>query len=229
MVAKDPKNRLTASEVLRHPWFTMKHTKLVILTNAQENIKKYQNTNRFNLSKIKPEFSMVTCTPLLNSRFSGKDSPLIVPKMVHKKAAGSKAPDLLQRRNKPEEKKQKLGGIVIRDIYDKFQNDKPAAKENTQNDSEDSGDFNAMDMDENTEEMKLKIPGEYKSFVPRNIKERKLPTTPGFAKREVMSNLKHLCTPSQNHASKKHYKNCLLRPSQYIVTCYLSVFFPRAS
>ena len=93
MVAKDPKNRLAASEVLRHPWFTMKHTKLVMLTNAQENIKKYQNANRFNLSKIKPEFSMVTCTPLLNSRFSGKDSLLIFPKMIHMKAAGSKALD----------------------------------------------------------------------------------------------------------------------------------------
>jgi serine/threonine protein kinase len=80
MVAKDPKNRVTASQALEHSWFKMDHNETCILSNAQENMKKYHNKlneNRFNVGKIKPEFSMVTCTPLLNSRYSGRDSPLV--------------------------------------------------------------------------------------------------------------------------------------------------------
>ena len=81
MVAKNPQDRVTARQALEHRWFTLEHTSTCILSNAQDNMRKYhnkQNENRFNVGKIKPEFSMVTCTPLLNSRFAGQDSPLIL-------------------------------------------------------------------------------------------------------------------------------------------------------
>jgi hypothetical protein len=57
----------------------MKQNDLMTLTNAQANMKRYSDENRFNISKIKPEFSMVTCTPLLNARFLVHGSPLLIP------------------------------------------------------------------------------------------------------------------------------------------------------
>ena len=78
MVHKDLSSRYSATEALAHPWFTCAHTKLKHLSNAQENMKKYNgDEERFNVNNIKPEFSMLTCTPLLNSKFAGKDSPLL--------------------------------------------------------------------------------------------------------------------------------------------------------
>ena len=79
MVAKDPKDRCTAMEALQDPWFLLEHNSSIMLSSAQDNIKKYNDSHRFDVSRIKPEFSMVSCTPLLNARFLGKGSPLIVP------------------------------------------------------------------------------------------------------------------------------------------------------
>ena len=79
MVEKNPKNRCTAQEALQDPWFSLEHKNLLRLSNAQDNMKRYHNLHKFDVSRIKPEFSMVTCTPLLNSRFSGQGSPLLVP------------------------------------------------------------------------------------------------------------------------------------------------------
>ncbi len=78
MVAKNPAERLSAKEALKHPWFHMEHSSSPGLATAQENMRKYNDKNRFKMEKIKPEFSMVTCTPLLNSRFagSGVSSPM---------------------------------------------------------------------------------------------------------------------------------------------------------
>lgn len=77
MVVKDPANRITAKDALMHPWFNIDHSGSCALSNAQENMKKYNDKNRFNMEKMKPEFSMVMCTPLLNSRFAGaQNSPL---------------------------------------------------------------------------------------------------------------------------------------------------------
>ena len=104
MVAIDPNERCTATEALSHKWFSLDHTNSALLSNAQINMKKYNKDceNRFNVSRIKPEFSMITCTPLLNSRFSGKDSPLIIPKID----GITKRMNILINGNKEEKKKR---------------------------------------------------------------------------------------------------------------------------
>ena len=81
MVAKNPEERLTAKDALMHPWFKSEHAGSIVLLTALENMKKYNDKNRFNMEKIKPEFSMVTCTPLLRSRGpdSGQNSPSGLP------------------------------------------------------------------------------------------------------------------------------------------------------
>ena len=207
MVAKNPQDRCSASEALTHPWFTLSHTKLIVLSNAQENMKKYKNENRFNVSRIKPEFSMVTCTPLLNSRFSGKDSPLIVPKVIHKKEGDNKLPELLQRRKDPEEKKDNKSKLIFRDINDKFKKDTPVVKENKGHDLSDSGDFDEKDMDEKPKAIKETIKTNNHSFIPRDFEERKLPPTPGFSAKKSMSYLKYLATPLQNRRGLKNSPN----------------------
>ncbi len=110
MVAKNPDDRITASQALAHPWFSLEHTSTCILSNAQENMRKYhnkQNENRFNVGKIKPEFSMVTCTPLLNSRFAGRDSPLILSGAASKATSGVASPNLGPGRRAPTEEEKK--------------------------------------------------------------------------------------------------------------------------
>ena len=85
MVKKNPSERISAQEALEHKWFAMAHTKVGSLSSALENMRKYHNKDneyRFNVGKIKPEFAMVTRTPLLASRFANnlQDSPLIISK-----------------------------------------------------------------------------------------------------------------------------------------------------
>jgi serine/threonine protein kinase len=76
MIVVDPLQRLTAREVLAHEWFRMDHSKGAVLATAQENMEKYNDKNRFNLEKIKPEFSMLSCTPLLSTKYAhGQASP----------------------------------------------------------------------------------------------------------------------------------------------------------
>lgn len=76
----DPAFRISAKDALSHPWFTMETVNMRTLATALENIKKYANDKFFNVEKIKPEFSTLTCTPLFNSRYATQnDSPLIFP------------------------------------------------------------------------------------------------------------------------------------------------------
>lgn len=80
MLARDPNDRISAQEALNHPWFHIDHSQSGILASAQDNMAKYNAHNRFNLEKIKPEFSMISCTPLLNSRHGGgEQSPVRSP------------------------------------------------------------------------------------------------------------------------------------------------------
>jgi serine/threonine protein kinase len=162
MVARDPKNRCTAKEALEHPWFSLEHTRNKNLSNAQMNMKKYQAEGRFNVSKIKPEFSMVTCTPLLNSRFNGKDSPLIVPKPIHRRGITKKVPDTFLRRREPEEKKDRKAGLLIRDIHDKYKHHKETL-------ANDSGDFDEDYMDEKPIGIKENIKAKNSIFPQGNI------------------------------------------------------------
>lgn len=56
MLAADPKERVTAKEALSHKWFTNYNKK----SCAYENMKKYssgESSPRFNVNKIKPDFS----------------------------------------------------------------------------------------------------------------------------------------------------------------------------
>ena len=80
MVAVRPADRLTAAQTLEHAWFHEEVKVPLMLATACENMKKYNDKARFNLEKIKPEFSMVTCTPLMSARQGGSnvtDSPLM--------------------------------------------------------------------------------------------------------------------------------------------------------
>jgi len=85
MVQKNPHERISAKDALDHKWFLMAPTKVMALSSAMENMKKYTggiNQDRFNVSKIKPEFAMMTRTPLLASRLNGAvipNSPLVLP------------------------------------------------------------------------------------------------------------------------------------------------------
>ncbi len=82
MVAKSPEERISAKEALAHPWFTSEDINTSMLSSAYENMKKYSSDeNRFNVGRIKPEFSMVTCSPLLSRRpaTSRAASPLLLP------------------------------------------------------------------------------------------------------------------------------------------------------
>ena len=79
MVRTDPTERITAKAALEHKWFAMAHTKVTVLSSALENMKKYNDReNRFNVGKIKPEFAVLTRTPLFSSKFAGADSPLLI-------------------------------------------------------------------------------------------------------------------------------------------------------
>jgi len=77
MLDENPKTRISIKEALAHSWFTLEHTSGSILSIAQENMKKYCNENIFNLGKKKPEFSMVTCSPVLNPRYRPNESALL--------------------------------------------------------------------------------------------------------------------------------------------------------
>ena len=212
MVAKDPQNRCSACEALQHPWFSLEHTSTSMLSNAQENMRKYhnkQNENRFNVSKIKPEFSMVTCTPLLNSRFAGQDSPLIVPRGSSKDVAGQ-SPVLQPRTDNPEDTKTGVkAAVLIRDIHDKF---RPGIKKlssftnkgnihsiQIQQDDE-AANFNENEIDEKPADSKAtaNVKALHKSFVPCNFLGRMIPPTPGFTDKKSMSYLKSIATPMQN-------------------------------
>jgi serine/threonine protein kinase len=95
MLAKDPAERVTAKKALAHNWFTLEHTSNATLSDACENMKKYRDENRFNVQKIKPEFSMITCSPFICCSSKGvisrESSPLILGSAAGVKAAGGRA------------------------------------------------------------------------------------------------------------------------------------------
>lgn len=195
MVRKDPQERCTAMEALQHPWFSLEHAQLKSLSNAQENMKRHQNEDRFNVGKIKPEFSMVTCTPLLNSRFNGKDSPLIVPSAVRGRNALKGKLDILTRRREQEEKKENKKGIIIRDIYDKFRRDNlsQGQRRELETPANDSADFDEDDMDERPAGVKEKIAAKNSSAAGRAV-----PMTPSISSKKSWMQLKLASTPAQN-------------------------------
>lgn len=105
MVAKDPLERATAHEALQHSWITSEHKSIFFLSTAHENMMKYHNKAnefRFNVEKIKPEFSMATCTPLFASKgteSAGQDSPLVLSRKGSKNTSPiSNSPLVLSRK-----------------------------------------------------------------------------------------------------------------------------------
>lgn len=76
MVKKDPRERITAQDALQNKWFTIAPSRVGMLSSALENMKKYhnkENENRFNMGVKKPQFSTVTRTPIMSSRFASND------------------------------------------------------------------------------------------------------------------------------------------------------------
>ncbi len=125
MVAKDPAERITAAKALKHPWFSMEHSGSTGLATAQENMRKYNDKNRFNMEKIKPEFSIVTCSPLLGARGAiGVNSPCLGPAARKQFVAQSPMPlpsKLVQNDAKAAEESKKVmkGGLLIRSLHNK--------------------------------------------------------------------------------------------------------------
>lgn len=89
MIAKDPKERITAKDALAHPWFMLENTDGSLLDTAQANIRKHCRENMFCVQRIKPEFtSIMTISPLLHSKYAAvKDSPLQLPSARDKVAS----------------------------------------------------------------------------------------------------------------------------------------------
>jgi serine/threonine protein kinase len=106
MVAKNPQERISAKQALEHRWFYLSQTRVCMLSSALENMKKYQNQeNRFDVSKIKPEFAMVTRTPLLLSRFSNQRSLLESPLVFSKNSGKLPSPAFLPTKIAPDGKR----------------------------------------------------------------------------------------------------------------------------
>ncbi len=88
MLAKDPAERITAREALAHPWFMLELTDSTVLDTAQENIRRHCRENCFNVEMIKPQFSIITCSLHLQSKYSDlKDSPLLLPQQHDRSTA----------------------------------------------------------------------------------------------------------------------------------------------
>jgi len=227
MVAKNPADRISAKDALKHPWFSMEHNGAVGLSTAQENMRKYNDKNRFNMEKIKPEFSIVTCSPLLAARgANGVNSPAIGSRK-NQFIAQSPMPTpsrLVKNNNEPEESKVMKGGVVIRNLFNKpmplpspVPNIKSPCKKssfkkaelNAEKDpDDDSGEINENDIDEQSPDNK-NAPEEKKgfnqAFIPRLTETRKLPQAPGFHNTNAFNYLKTVATPMQ-------YRRQLPRP-----------------
>eukprot|EP01016_Furgasonia_blochmanni_P044391 TRINITY_DN6162_c0_g1_i12.p1 TRINITY_DN6162_c0_g1~~TRINITY_DN6162_c0_g1_i12.p1 ORF type:complete len:538 (-),score=180.00 TRINITY_DN6162_c0_g1_i12:241-1767(-) len=74
MLEKNPEYRITAYEALSHPWIngggiTSPGGIPKYLNSAQENMRRFQEENRFNVSKIKPkDLGIQTRSPVINGR-----------------------------------------------------------------------------------------------------------------------------------------------------------------
>ena len=67
MLHKDQLERATARSALSHPWFLAQHSTQTRFPTTQEKMNKYNGLNRFKMEKIKPQFMMKYCAPLLQS------------------------------------------------------------------------------------------------------------------------------------------------------------------
>eukprot|EP00826_Nyctotherus_ovalis_P057132 TRINITY_DN7803_c0_g1_i1.p2 TRINITY_DN7803_c0_g1~~TRINITY_DN7803_c0_g1_i1.p2 ORF type:complete len:385 (-),score=101.50 TRINITY_DN7803_c0_g1_i1:50-1204(-) len=210
LVAKSPQDRCTAKEALQHSWFSLKHTELTSLSNAQENMRRYQNKDRFNMTKIKPEFGMVTCTPLLNSRFNGKESPLFVPRGLHGLGERKGVYDKLLRQRDLEEKKAPLpprreGPIHFRDITSKYRKHPQKERKVPNAPADNSGNFEEGDIDEKPSGVSEKISAKNPSFFLDNP-ELTAPMTPSIAAKKALAKVKAMNTPLQNRRTIKKEK-----------------------
>ncbi len=131
MLAKNPEERISAKDALAHPWFMLERTNSSLLDTAQANIRKYCQENVFNMKRIKPEFSMITSSPLLISKYAAlKDSPLLLPNGSRNRPlspllSGAKVVGLGE--NREEIKAQSTRGLYqIRDIRERSLPDPPA-------------------------------------------------------------------------------------------------------
>lgn len=209
LVARNPQDRCTAKEALQHSWFSLKHTELTSLSNAQENMRKYQNQDRFNMTRIKPEFGMVTCTPLLSSRFNGKESPLIVPRGLYGLGGRKGVYDALLRQREPEEKKASLGlqrdgPILFRDIGGRYK--RQPQKERVPNvPADSSGNFEEGEIDEKSEGVGERISAKNPSVF-RDSAEQTAPMTPSIAAKKALARVKAMNTPLQNRRTAKNDK-----------------------
>lgn len=194
MIAKNPETRCTASEALQHPWFSLESTNLTSLSNAQDNMKRYQNDYRFDVGRIKPEeFNIITCTPLLCSRGNIKNSPLLIPDNIKRKAKGTNLPTISQRN--VEEKKDNVRDITGMSKV-KTQENPLETSENFSEDEINEG----RDIDEKTTRIVEKI----RSFAPRSFIGRCLPRTPGFSAKGSITYLKKTTTLLTNMRDAKN-------------------------
>lgn len=187
MIAKEPNYRCTAADALKHHWFSLKSTNLSSLSNAQDNMKKYQGEMRFDVGRIKPMLSIITCTPPLCTRSLSNASPLIIPDCLRKLT--KKVPVILQRSAGKEEKKSRAPAKDANKVLD---GRRPAP----QTDKDDSGNFDESDIDEKPSQLADSLKAHIHSFVPRCFNKRELPKTPGFSFNNSLSYLKLNTTPN---------------------------------
>jgi serine/threonine protein kinase len=220
MVAVRPAERLTAHEALAHAWFHEEAKVPLMLATACENMMKYNDKARFNLEKIKPEFSMVTCTPLMSARNGGSgvhDSPLMQPQgrptnpfYAHSPAP---VPSSFQQRDEgraPVGETPVNQGIKMRNIRQKYA-PAPAAQSRFKknHEEEEAADFNDEEIDEGEDN---KYTSHYArsanpSFVSHKGARPPLPQTPSHNNRASLR-----CMSSSGvHAPSDHGKG---RPSK---------------
>ena len=200
MVAKDPIDRYTASEALQHPWFCLEHNDFISLANAQENMAKYRAKNRFDVSKIKPEFSMVTCTPLLCSQYSGVGSPLLVPLSDNQSNWQTGILGGIVRCRTPNLANNTFG---LTNQYS-LARDKVINLISTNNQENYAENFNAQEMDEKFADEEISLEPTIKRFF-----SRVPPPTPGFTAKKSLTYLKYMTPVSIRRPfrsnDKEHY------------------------
>lgn len=198
MITINPNERISAKDALEHRWFQIDHSGSNPLSSAQENMEKYSHKHRFNMEKIKPEFSMVMCTPLLNAR-ANQHSPI--------NTAGypvAQSP-LVQHSGLNKEDQIKKGGILMRNIYGKPQEPKKESTFGRQTKEEDNGDFNEEEIDENDFHEKNE-----KISMIKTVKQTLVPHVLGD--RKTQSPNKELQKNNNNKNNAASYINSLATP-----------------